>query len=236
MVFRRGHLPKDSEDDEESHKNPGARDVIDGNSIGTDQTVTGIQRQTKVFHWSDVCYDITIKGQDRRILDHVDGWVKPGTLTALMVCAKSSRSNAHTKIRRRHPGRLWGWKDDIARYKIASTPLEYTLMTFLDVLATRTTMGVITGEMFVNGHPRDICKSPKTVRGVFDQLTHSEQHSKGRLDTFNSKTFTWRPRLSVKLWFSALSFVNPTRFPESRKLPMSMRSYTSWRWSLMPKP
>lgn len=31
-----------------------------------------------------MCYDIKIKSETRRILDHVDGWVKPGTLTALM--------------------------------------------------------------------------------------------------------------------------------------------------------
>ena len=47
--------------------------------------VVEVDRQTAVFHWRDVCYDIKIKGEDRRILDHVDGWVKPGTLTALMV-------------------------------------------------------------------------------------------------------------------------------------------------------
>lgn len=47
--------------------------------------VTGIHKQTSVFHWKDVCYDIKIKSEPRRILDHVDGWVKPGTLTALMV-------------------------------------------------------------------------------------------------------------------------------------------------------
>lgn len=47
--------------------------------------VAHIEKQTSIFHWKDVCYDIKIKGEDRRILDHVDGWVKPGTLTALMV-------------------------------------------------------------------------------------------------------------------------------------------------------
>lgn len=40
---------------------------------------------SSIFYWKNVCYDITIKGQPRRILDNVDGWVKPGTLTALMV-------------------------------------------------------------------------------------------------------------------------------------------------------
>ena len=44
-----------------------------------------IERQTAIFHWQDVCFDIKIKGQPRRLLDHVDGWVKPGTCTALMV-------------------------------------------------------------------------------------------------------------------------------------------------------
>lgn len=53
-----------------------------------DQSTTGATEQNSsrdVFHWEDVCYDIKIKGEPRRILDHVSGWVKPGTLTALMV-------------------------------------------------------------------------------------------------------------------------------------------------------
>ncbi|KAL1889018.1 Multidrug resistance protein [Sporothrix stenoceras] len=38
-----------------------------------------------IFHWRDVCYDIPAAGgETRRLLDHVDGWVKPGTLTVLM--------------------------------------------------------------------------------------------------------------------------------------------------------
>ena len=44
-----------------------------------------IQKQTAVFSWKDVVYEIPVKGGSRRILDFVDGWVKPGTLTALMV-------------------------------------------------------------------------------------------------------------------------------------------------------
>lgn len=53
---------------------------------GADRADAGIiQRQTAIFSWKDVVYDIKIKKEPRRILDHVDGWVKPGTLTALMV-------------------------------------------------------------------------------------------------------------------------------------------------------
>lgn len=47
--------------------------------------VQAIETQTSVFHWQDVCYTVKIKDETRTILDHVDGWVKPGTLTALMV-------------------------------------------------------------------------------------------------------------------------------------------------------
>jgi ATP-binding cassette subfamily G (WHITE) protein 2 (PDR) len=43
------------------------------------------EKRTSVFHWKDVCYDIQVKGEPQRILDHGDGWIKPGTLTALMV-------------------------------------------------------------------------------------------------------------------------------------------------------
>ncbi|KAJ7621201.1 ATP binding cassette transporter [Roridomyces roridus] len=51
---------------------------------GSGNDVSAIAKQTAIFQWEDVVYDIKIKGEPRRILDHVDGWVKPGTLTALM--------------------------------------------------------------------------------------------------------------------------------------------------------
>lgn len=72
-----------------------------------------------IFHWRGVCYDVKIKSETRRILNNVDGWVKPGTLTALMGSSGAGKT------------------------------------TLLDVLASRVNTGVITGEMFVNGHARD---------------------------------------------------------------------------------
>ena len=39
---------------------------------------------TDIFHWRDVCYDVQIGKETRRILNNVSGWIKPGTLTALM--------------------------------------------------------------------------------------------------------------------------------------------------------
>ncbi|RLV95118.1 Multidrug resistance protein CDR1 [Spathaspora sp. JA1] len=38
----------------------------------------------ETFLWRDLTYQIRIKKEDRVILDHVDGWVKPGQITALM--------------------------------------------------------------------------------------------------------------------------------------------------------
>ena len=82
--------------------------------------------QKDIFTWRDVTYDIEIKGEPRRLLDHVSGWVKPGTLTALMGVSGAGKT------------------------------------TLLDVLAHRTSMGVITGDMFVNGQSLDSSFQRKT--------------------------------------------------------------------------
>jgi ATP-binding cassette subfamily G (WHITE) protein 2 (PDR) len=89
-------------------------------------STAAIVRQTSIFQWEDVCYDIKIKGTTRRILDSVDGWVKPGTLTALMGVTGAGKTS------------------------------------LLDVLANRVTMGVITGNMLVDGRPRDQSFQRKT--------------------------------------------------------------------------
>jgi len=47
--------------------------------------VEAMQIQSSVFHWSGLTYDIKTKTSTRRILNNIDGWVKPGTLTALIV-------------------------------------------------------------------------------------------------------------------------------------------------------
>jgi ATP-binding cassette subfamily G (WHITE) protein 2 (PDR) len=49
------------------------------------ETPAHLQKQTSLFHWDSICYDIKIGKEERRLLDDVDGWVRPGTLTALMV-------------------------------------------------------------------------------------------------------------------------------------------------------
>lgn len=87
-------------------------------TAGQDDTseLFAIQPQKNDFTWRDMAYDIEINGESRRLLDHVSGCVKPGTLTALM-----GVSGAGTT-------------------------------TLLYVQAHRTSVGVVTGDMFVNGN------------------------------------------------------------------------------------
>ena len=47
---------------------------------------------TDIFHWRGVCYDVQIGKETRRILSNVDGWIKPGTLTALMGASGSGKT------------------------------------------------------------------------------------------------------------------------------------------------
>ncbi|KAF4631295.1 hypothetical protein G7Y89_g6838 [Cudoniella acicularis] len=95
LVFRRGHVPKHLEAAEKAAKNDEEARIAGAGagSAGKDdaeqareqtEQVQALAPQTDVFTWKDVCYDIKIKGNPRRLLDNVNGWVKPGTLTALM--------------------------------------------------------------------------------------------------------------------------------------------------------
>ena len=127
LVFRRGHVPawvkgsNDSKDEESGSSSATAERVEDK----TQEAIT-MAPQKDIFTWRDITYDIEVKGEPRRLLDHVSGWVKPGTLTALMGVSGAGKT------------------------------------TLLDVLAHRTSMGVITGDMFVNGQTLDSSFQRKT--------------------------------------------------------------------------
>ncbi|PGH21529.1 hypothetical protein AJ80_03197 [Polytolypa hystricis UAMH7299] len=123
LVFPRGHKAlKKGKSDEDLEGGSGCS--ITEKTDSDDLAI--IERQTAIFQWKDVCFDIKIGKENRRILDHIDGWVKPGTLTALMGVSGAGKT------------------------------------TLLDVLATRTTVGVISGEMLVDSKLRDDSFQRKT--------------------------------------------------------------------------
>lgn len=127
LVFRRGNVPRYIT---EPHMSKGVdmatKEASPSSSDASKAEATAIQPQKDVFTWRNVVYDITIKGEPRRLLDNVSGWVKPGQLTALMGVSGAGKT------------------------------------TLLDVLAQRTSIGIITGDMFVNGKPFDSSFQRKT--------------------------------------------------------------------------
>lgn len=94
-----------------------AESLRSGEASGSRSLVA--QDDKPIFHWESVNYEVKIKTETRKLLVEVDGWVKPGTLTALMGVSGAGKT------------------------------------TLLDVLASRVTMGVVSGSMLVDGHERD---------------------------------------------------------------------------------
>ncbi|KAM0344798.1 hypothetical protein ACHAPU_007173 [Fusarium lateritium] len=117
LVFRKGRMPPGFEKTQDAEAQVTDRPVVA--EKGTNDTTGGLTAGASVFHWEDLCYDIQIKGKDRRLLDHVDGWVKPGLSTALMGVSGAGKT------------------------------------TLLDVLATRVTMGIVSGNTHIDGKSTD---------------------------------------------------------------------------------
>ncbi|KAL1956581.1 hypothetical protein VTO42DRAFT_7052 [Malbranchea cinnamomea] len=91
LVFRRGHVPKSMQENVDEEKAGASPGQVGHNTMSSEtstsnatDSVAAIPPQKDIFTWRNVVYDITIKGEPRRLLDNVSGWVRPGTLTALM--------------------------------------------------------------------------------------------------------------------------------------------------------
>jgi ABC-type multidrug transport system ATPase subunit len=126
LVYPRGKIPafaKNVRKDDPEEVIASEKGAVSSES---GDTTAAIARQTSIFHWENVCFDIKIHGTSRRILDNVDGWVKPGTLTALMGVTGAGKTS------------------------------------LLDVLADRITIGVVSGDMLVDGRLRDDSFQRKT--------------------------------------------------------------------------
>ena len=94
-IFRRGQAPKSVTKAMENGSTPldeeKAMNRDDGNVIkeetsgsGTDTTVKGVAKNETIFTWQNVNYTIPYDKGERQLLRDVQGYVRPGKLTALM--------------------------------------------------------------------------------------------------------------------------------------------------------
>ncbi|KGO47179.1 CDR ABC transporter [Penicillium expansum] len=134
LIFRPGHVPGAvREGDVESGEEPLTKKEF----RNLDSRIVNFSKQNNTVSWKGLTYDLPVKGNHKRLLEDVNGWVKPGTLTALMGVSGAGKT------------------------------------TLLDVLAQRMTIGVVTGDVLVNGHRLDESFSRKTAY-VHQQDLHLE--------------------------------------------------------------
>lgn len=86
-------------------------------NCGRDQSVETSLSDRKTFTWEKLKYRVPVSGGTQQLLNDVYGFVKPGSLTALMGASGAGKT------------------------------------TCLDVLAQRKTIGVVTGDILVDGRP-----------------------------------------------------------------------------------
>lgn len=85
LVFRRSKMRK-SKTERGTDEEAGNYSAHQSANIGNKgESAPEVQKQQSIFHWENVNYEVQIKSETRKILDAVDGWIRPGTLTALMV-------------------------------------------------------------------------------------------------------------------------------------------------------
>ncbi|KIX92790.1 uncharacterized protein Z520_11453 [Fonsecaea multimorphosa CBS 102226] len=60
------------------------------------------QDKTGTLAWEDLTLDIAIRGKNKRLLDNVNGWVKPGTLTCLMGVSGAGKTTLLDTLAQRH--------------------------------------------------------------------------------------------------------------------------------------
>jgi ATP-binding cassette, subfamily G (WHITE), member 2, PDR len=87
-----------------------------GNDKGpqSDRDMIGTETHAANLLWDGLCYDVKVKDGPKRLLDDVEGWIKPGTLTALIGASGAGKT------------------------------------TLLNILANRSSAGVIGGEKLVD--------------------------------------------------------------------------------------
>lgn len=107
LVFLRGRVPGNLEDT--NLKLKGRADAEQQLATSGSALDSGMSQVVQVcthrdtFSWSKVSLDVMIKGRSRRLIDNVSGWVRPGTLTALMGVSGAGKTTLLNTIAQRVP-------------------------------------------------------------------------------------------------------------------------------------
>lgn len=113
LLFIRGKIPEDLHEEKqastETNVNSEAYIKEQIESLGA------VSSDPDIFSWQNLSYSVPVKGGTRTLLDNVQGYVKPGTMTALMGESGAGKT------------------------------------TLLNVLSQRVDIGVVTGDMLING-------------------------------------------------------------------------------------
>ncbi|PRP74981.1 hypothetical protein PROFUN_07374 [Planoprotostelium fungivorum] len=101
-VYKRGKAPPKNTEEMEREQQRRFKEATDT----LDETLT---LRGGVFMWKDVRYTVQVKGRDKLLLDDVEGWIKPGQMTALMGSSGAGKTTLLDVLaKRKTTGRVSG--------------------------------------------------------------------------------------------------------------------------------
>lgn len=83
-AMEKGSIPKDEEKTEVSGNEDPVGAEESSSNLGSDLASKGVARNDSIFTYTNVNYTIPYEKGERKLLDNVQGFVRPGKLTALM--------------------------------------------------------------------------------------------------------------------------------------------------------
>lgn len=119
LVFKKSRRSKKlAQTEKKSDEENGANGVVvPANSSSDDKIMNSLTTSDRIFTWSNVEYTVPYGNGERKLLNGVSGYAKPGVMIALMGASGAGKT------------------------------------TLLNTLAQRQKMGVVTGDMLVDGRP-----------------------------------------------------------------------------------